>query len=178
MVSLLQGLKLLFSPFRWMLPTFQLRSYEKNTERRVESSSCNATDNLPVQQQSDAQYWRATAGYTIATFLRYAGYSIEAQQRHNTFFNDTVAPVLGQRHHTGCPHRQWPSFMTDDGTPLEVSWDWGLDLQQALVRYSIEPIGLEAGSSLDPLNKYASSRFLQNMRALLPEADWQWSDHF
>ena len=133
---------------------------------------------LSTQWQSDAQYWRTTAGYSLATFLHCAGYSRESQQRHVAFFNDFVAPELGQKHHTGSPNGQWSSFMTDDGTPLEISWDWGFDRQQATIRYSIEPIGSEAGSSLDPLNKYASSCFLQNMRKLLPEADWQWSEHF
>lgn len=178
MVNLLKGLKLLFSQIQWELPAFQLHSYEKNIERKGESIPCNSIDNLPIQRQLDAKYWRTTAGYGLATFLHFAGYSEEAQQRHVAFFNDVVAPALGQKPHTSSPHGQWPSFMTDDGTPLEISWDWGFDGQQATIRYSIEPIGPEAGSSLDPLNKYASSRFLQNMRELLPEADWQWSEHF
>ena len=178
MLNLLKGLKLLFSPIQWRLPAFQLQSYEKNTERKGESTPCNSINNLPIQRQSDAQYWQTTAGYSLATFLHCAGYSKESQQRHVAFFNEFVAPELGQKHHTGSPKGQWSSFMTDDGTPLEISWDWGFDRQQATIRYSIEPIGSEAGSSLDPLNKYASNRFLQNMRELLPEADWQWSEHF
>ena len=178
MVNLLQGLKSLFSTIQWKLPAFQLHSNEENTKGKGESSPCNRIDNLPIQRQLDAQYWRTTAGYSLATFLYCAGYSREAQERHVAFFNDVVAPVLGQKSHTGSSSGQWPSFMTDDGTPLEISWDWGFDRQQATIRYSIEPTGYETGSSLDPLNKYASGRFLQNMRDLLPEADWQWSEHF
>lgn len=68
--------------------------------------------------------------------------------------------------------------MTDDGTPVEVSWDWGFDCNQAIIRYSIEPVGSEAGSSHDPLNQYAGSRFMESMHELLPGADWQWSEHF
>ena len=176
MVNLLKGLKVLFSPIQWKLPVFQLHSCEKNPECKDESISYKSVDKLAIQWQSDAQYWRTTAGYSLATFLHCAGYSREAQQRHITFFNDVVAPELGPR--TGSTHRQWLSFMTDDGTPLEISWDWGFDCQQATIRYSIEPIGFEAGSLLDPLNKYANSRFLQTMRELLPQADWQWSEHF
>ena len=178
MVNLLEGLKLFLSQTQWKLPAFQLQSYGQNTERKGESVPCDSIANLPIHRQLDAKYWRATAGYGLATFLHCAGYSEEAQQRHVAFFNDVVAPALGQKHQTGSPHGQWPSFMTDDGTPLEISWDWGFDRQQATIRYSIEPIGPEAGSSLDPLNKYASGRFLQTMRELLPEADWQWSEHF
>ena len=178
MLTLVKELNLLFSQIQWKLPAFELHSNEENTKGKDESSPCNHIDNLPIQQQSDAQYWRTTAGYSLATFLHCAGYSREAQQRHVAFFNDVVAPVMGQKPHNGSPRGLWPTFMTDDGTPLEISWDWGFDRQQATIRYSIEPIGYEAGSSLDPLNKYASGRFLRNMRDLLPEADWQWSEHF
>lgn len=178
MLNLLKGLKLLFDPIQWKLPTSRLQSFEKNTERKGKSVSCSSINNLPIQLESDAQYWRSTVGYSLAILLHCANYSKEYQQRHVKFFNDFVAPELGQKHHTGSTNGQWSSFMTDDGMPLEISWDWGFDRQQATIRYSIEPIGFEAGSSLDPLNKYASSRFLQNMRDLLPEADWQWSEHF
>ena len=44
--------------------------------------------------------------------------------------------------------------MTDDGTPIEFSWDWVWrgGGQSSIVRFSIEPKEREAGSQTDPLN--------------------------
>lgn len=167
MTDLLKAFKSCLIQTYWKLPALWLLSDPRGSIKT-----------LPTNKQSDIQYWRATAGYTLATFLHEAGYSLEAQQRHLAFFNCTVAPELGRKPRPGFLHGQWQSFMTDDGTPVEVSWDWGFDCNQAKIRYSIEPIGSEAGSSHDPLNQYAGSRFLESMRELLPEADWQWSEHF
>ncbi len=178
-MDFLKAIKLFLIPTQWKLPAFWLHPYEsKKLGRTPDVDPGSSIETLSTNRPSDIQYWRATAGYTLATFLRHAGYSPEAQQRYIAFFNCTVAPELGRKPRLSTPLGQWQSFMTDDGSPLEISWDWGFDCQQATIRYSIEPIGPEAGSSLDPLNEYASSRFLEKMRELLPEADWQWSEHF
>lgn len=175
----LKALKFFLIPTQWKLPAIWLHSCKSTIiRRRPDIDARDTIETLPTKRQSDVQYWQTTAGYALATFLQYAGYSPDAQKRHIAFFNSTVAPELGRKPYPRSPRGQWQSFMTDDGTPMEISWDWGFRSQQATIRYSIEPIRSEAGTSLDPLNEYAGSCFLESMRELLPKADWQWSEHF
>ncbi|KAI1086998.1 aromatic prenyltransferase [Rostrohypoxylon terebratum] len=84
------------------------------------------------------------------------------QYRDLKFFAQVVAPYLGGI-------SSWPSFMTDDGTPIELSWDWGTKDSAPVIRYSIEPIGLHAGSSLDPYNLAAGPKFQDQLVRSLPE---------
>ncbi|KAI1163401.1 aromatic prenyltransferase [Nemania serpens] len=68
--------------------------------------------------------------------------------------------------------------MTDDGTPLEVSWDWGTNDGPPMIRYSIEPIGLYAGSSLDPGNMIAAPAFQEQLLHSLGNMRLDWFQHF
>ncbi|KAI0809817.1 tryptophan dimethylallyltransferase-domain-containing protein [Xylaria sp. FL0064] len=73
---------------------------------------------------------------------------------HRSWFQHvgkTLAPNLGI-FHIGDSVQLWNSFMTDDGSPVELSWDWGRGDSPPTIRYSIEPIGQKAGTSLDTLN--------------------------
>ena len=56
--------------------------------------------------------------------------------------------------------------MTDNHTPVEFSWDWGCANDEPTVRYSIEPIGCNAGTPKDPLNEHAAARMLWGLRSL------------
>ncbi|KAI0468048.1 aromatic prenyltransferase [Xylaria cf. heliscus] len=68
--------------------------------------------------------------------------------------------------------------MTDDGTPLELSWDWGTKDGPPTIRYSIEPIGLHAGSSLDPGNVIAGPAFQGELVRSLVDMRLEWFHHF
>ena len=68
--------------------------------------------------------------------------------------------------------------MTDNFTPVEFSWNWGIKDGPVVIRYSIEPIGLLAGTSADPINDGTADRVVRQFQSLLPTADLQWYDHF
>ncbi|KAH7304016.1 aromatic prenyltransferase [Stachybotrys elegans] len=121
----------------------------------------------------DQTWWVQQAGVLLAGLLQHAEYRVEVQHRHLDFFARVVAPYLGVSRPARCA---WPSFMTDDGTPLEMSWEWGSGAP--VIRYSIEPIGLHAGTPLDPANLAAAPAFHKHMLQHLPSARLEWFDHF
>lgn len=125
-------------------------------------------------------WWSRHSGRALAVLLHNAGYPPDIQYRDLKFFAQVVAPHLGASHKTsakgGTP--SWPSFMTDDGTPIELSWDWGTKDSSPVIRYSIEPIGLQAGSSLDPFNLVAGPKFQDQLVHSLPEMRLELFRHF
>lgn len=125
------------------------------------------------------QYWWRTSGYALAVLLYNAGYSSHAQYQTLTFFAVVVAPSLGAAFEPSllCP-RPWGSFMTDDGNPIELSWDWGIGNKPPTIRFSIEPVGVQAGTPRDPQNLYATSRFRQTLLHLPTKPNVEWFDHF
>jgi DMATS type aromatic prenyltransferase len=127
---------------------------------------------------SDAQFWWGTTGYALAVLLHQADYSTESQYRHLIFFAFLVAPELGPAPNKQIPNPTWKSFMTDDNTPIELSWDWGLNGDAPAIRYSIEPIGTYAGTSADRFNQYAGPQLLRQLSRSLPGMDLKWFEHF
>lgn len=130
-------------------------------------------------EQSDAQlwWWRKT-GPTLATLLSEAGYSPRSQAANLSFYACFIVSELGPA--PGLPSciPQWPSFMTDDGTPIELSWDWGWANEPVTIRYSIEPVGLHAGTLSDPLNEHAGYRLFRRVQRSSPKINLSWFDHF
>lgn len=68
--------------------------------------------------------------------------------------------------------------MTDDNTPVELSWCWSSSLDTPTVRYSAEPIGKWAGQPADPNNAAASLRLFGDALQLSPEMDLYLHRHF
>lgn len=116
---------------------------------------------------SHAQYWWSTSGHALAVLLDRAGYTTAGQYESLKFFR-AITPILGPAFVRG--EMCWKSFMTDDHNPVELSWDWRLAGQSPKVRFSIEPIGREAGTHLDSLNESASSELQKIMVQMLPQA--------
>lgn len=125
----------------------------------------------------DARYWWASSGLALAVLLDRAGYSSDAQHRLLAFIR-AVVPSLGAGH-LPRGRQRWKSFMTDDHTPIELSWDWRAGPAAApKVRFSIEPVGVRAGTRADPRNQHAAPRLREVVARLLPHADMAWLGHF
>ncbi|KAI1775289.1 aromatic prenyltransferase [Hypoxylon cercidicola] len=122
------------------------------------------------------KYWWQRSGYALAVLLRNAGYSDAAQVRILGFFARRIANSLGVANEPGA--QRWKSFMTDDNTPIELSWDWNTGVQKPTVRFSIEPVGLDAGGPSDPRNERAAAEFKNSVLQALPDTDMSWFDHF
>lgn len=121
------------------------------------------------------RYWWNSSGFALAILLKEAGYSYEAQYQALKFFVETIASSLGVPHNLGLPI--WKSFMTDDNNPIEMSWDWNTGDKPLKIRFSIEPVGINAGTCNDPDNQNAASDFQKTLLQRLPKINVDWLNH-
>ncbi|KAI8947968.1 tryptophan dimethylallyltransferase-domain-containing protein [Xylaria longipes] len=189
MFSLLGGLGFGQSP---LAPRSPAVPFEKEPQTRNKGTPQNPEDHveLLIWNRVDAElepfknphhrfWWNKHSGKALAILLHAAEYPEHLQYRDLKFFATSVAPYLGVSRETIAGNAlQWPSFMTDDGTPLELSWDWGTKDGPPTIRYSIEPIGLFAGSSLDPGNLIAGPAFQEQLVRSLVDMRLEWFQHF
>lgn len=126
----------------------------------------------------NAEFWWNTTGPVVATMLMQSGYSPDAQYEGLLFHYQMIAPEPGPRpNHEGKPGG-WKSFMTDDFSPMELSWSWdsgGLESKPKL-RYSVEATSPRAGSANDPFDQIATLRLVDKLRSICPKSDWEWFD--
>ncbi|KAG5999091.1 hypothetical protein E4U54_002070 [Claviceps lovelessii] len=144
----------------------------------VYEPSRGAKNESRLDEEYHRKLWDDDVGTMISSMLRLAGYSEDSQMIHRTFFRQHVAQSLGP-YPTINPHQViWESFMTDDHTPLEMSWSWSGNTALPVVRYAAEPIGWLAGTASDPLNCKATIACLGDTLPLAPSLDLQWYRHF
>lgn len=127
----------------------------------------------------DHQFWWDRTGRLLATLIEGAGYNSAEQYRELFFYALWVAPELGPSPDENGEVRRWRSPGTPDSTPIDFSWEWGLN-GAGVVRYSFEPIGEHAGTELDPLNQHATHSWIERLKqhGLVPGLDLQWYRHF
>ena len=135
---------------------------------------CSVFSHFPPPKDADAAFWWQTTGYILAEALQQAEYSLEEQYTYLLFHHNSVVARLGPRPNTRSLSRMWKSFMTDDFSPIEYSWNWGTGSKPPDVRYSIEAIGPEAGLIGDPFNQKMTLDLVDELRSKLPNADWTW----
>lgn len=130
-------------------------------------------------RSSDHQFWWDTTGRLFARLIEGAGYSAAEQYRELFFYALWVAPELGPSPDDKGEIRRWRSTGTPDATPIDFSWEWGLD-GTGVVRYSFEPIGEHAGTPRDPLNQYATETWINRLQqhGLVPSLDLEYYRHF
>ena len=138
------------------------------------------TQLLPKQSDSCSFWWRSS-GFALATLLEKAGVTPENHVHSLLFYYLHIIPYLGRApidttNQHGIP--LWKSFMTDDHTPVELSWSWGDGCEASVIRFSFEPIGPGAGTDADPLNADAAFDLMNGLRQVLPNLDFKWFDHF
>ena len=122
-------------------------------------------------EEINAQLWWKSTGSLLATLLYEAQYSVTAQCDILLFDFLILAPQLGPHPQALRGRSPWKSFMTDDNIPIELSWEWGLRDKSPVVRLSIEPIGLDAGTPQDTLNKFATNAVVDNSQHIYPSTD-------
>ncbi|KAI0152087.1 aromatic prenyltransferase [Hypoxylon sp. NC0597] len=121
-------------------------------------------------------HWCRTAGRVLDVFMREANYSRHARSRITSFFAESIVPFLGPS--TGPGFKRWKSFMTDDHTPIELSWDWRGLTDKPIIRLSVEPVGLTAGTFADPVNSKGPDAFKHMLTETFPKLEMSWFDHF
>ncbi|KAK0630901.1 tryptophan dimethylallyltransferase-domain-containing protein [Bombardia bombarda] len=166
--------------FKRSLPTGALCAFQK-PHRLQKPSTKHGRDMFGQASVDGADHtlWNTGPGNMLSTMLSMAGYPEGSQAIHRAFFANTVAPSLG-RHPagSGIDESEWKSFMTDDNTPLELSWSWPAAQATPVVRYSVEPIGWGAGTASDPLNTHASVELLRQTPPLALGVDLTWYRYF
>lgn len=110
--------------------------------------------------------------------MQMANYRVESRKLHGNFFTNHVAPVLGEGPTADGKPRLWKSFMTDDHSPVELSWTWAAAESLPLVRYSIEPIGQPTTDDLHLLHLQTSDDLVHKVETLVPEVNLEWYRHF
>ena len=127
---------------------------------------------------TDRAFWWRTTGALFAETLYQAKYSLLDQCSSLYFYYVFITPHLGPRPSRSRQPLQWRSFMTDDFTPLEFSWNWGTGTKVPEIRYSVEAVGPESGTSIDPFNQERTMDLISQLRSHLPHTDWTWFDAF
>ena len=110
-----------------------------------------------VHDEINAQSWWITTGSLLPILLQKANYQFEAQCNILLFYFALIAQGLAPSLGLFGRFPRWKSLMTDDGTPLEMSWEWGLGDSPPIVRLSIEPIGLTVGTTQDLPNQFTTN---------------------
>ncbi|KAH6710910.1 tryptophan dimethylallyltransferase-domain-containing protein [Leptodontidium sp. MPI-SDFR-AT-0119] len=90
--------------------------------------------------EPDASFWWTKTGLVLADMMSQAGYPRETQNKYLGFYFHCIIPALGPRPDPDNKYLIWPSFMTDDRSPIELSWAWEDNTGSPEVRFSIEPI--------------------------------------
>lgn len=123
-------------------------------------------------------YWRSDAGIMLWDMMAMGGYTNESQEFHSSFFARNTASSLGPHPRVTGGSDSWNSFMTDDHTPIELSWNWSSKRSGPSVRYSVDPIRLSAASFMDPFNTQASIDLLQRTMPFAAGFNLEWYEHF
>ncbi|MCJ1452205.1 hypothetical protein MMC28_002547 [Mycoblastus sanguinarius] len=134
-------------------------------------------ENVDDFNDRDKLRWEDTLGRGLVILLQNAGYSLDAQHRSLQFFQDLVVPRLGPAPWKHQRSPVWASFMTDDGLPIELSWDWGRRGDKPRVRFCMEPVGAQAGTSQDPTNRLAGPCFVEELQAAYIGFNDIWFNH-
>ncbi|KAM3539334.1 hypothetical protein ARSEF1564_007754 [Beauveria bassiana] len=131
-----------------------------------------------LNKTTHSELWDGNVGSMLSSMMQLAGYSCQSISIHRTFFSERVARSLGRFPTKDHEKHSWKSFMTDDHTPVELSWSWSEKKTTPVVRYAVEPIGWLAGTDADSLNTKASVVCLGDALAWAPTLDLHWYRHF
>ncbi|KAG8528312.1 uncharacterized protein KY384_007229 [Bacidia gigantensis] len=129
-------------------------------------------------KSSHQKWWWKHVGQALAIFLEKSDYGKSHQANHLSFFAKVIALNLGTSLDVQAGTCQWSSFMTDDGTPIELSWDWGTPDEAPCIRYSMEAVGVDAGTVHDPYNSHIHGDFYKQLVSSSSEKHLPWYEHF
>ena len=130
---------------------------------------------LPPLPRDALIWWHLTSEFLLE-LVSHAGFTSHQQKLSLEFYYRFVVPNLGPPLTSIESPNLWKSFMTDDFTPIEFSWDWGNadSMTDRRVRLSVEPISYNAGTFKDPFNATASYELLHELSKTLKDLDLQW----
>jgi DMATS type aromatic prenyltransferase len=125
---------------------------------------------------SDAFLWWRTTNPILWNLLTSGRYGWRQRVSALKFYHTYIVPNLGPFPNAGDVSPKWQSFMTDDFTPIEFSWNWGNShgVVDRRVRFSIEAISDESGTISDPWNQKASLDLVDRLQLNIPDMNVEW----
>jgi DMATS type aromatic prenyltransferase len=108
--------------------------------------------------------------------MQEADYDLQDQYACLIFHLCNVVPRLGPSPERTMRNSEWKSFMTDDFSPLEYSWNWNALESHPTIRYSVEVASAKAGTAIDPYNRQPMIELCDQLRLNLSKADWKLFD--
>ncbi|KAF2439381.1 aromatic prenyltransferase [Karstenula rhodostoma CBS 690.94] len=129
-------------------------------------------------RKPEHQFWWDKTGSQLAELLKYAGYSKAEQYNELLFYAIQIVPELDPTPDAN-GHLRWKSPQAPDGTPLDLSWEWGLE-GKGVVRTFFEPIGPMAGTEADPFNRNETNAWIKHLdsQGWVSGLDLEWYNHF
>ncbi|TGO49650.1 hypothetical protein BCON_0204g00010 [Botryotinia convoluta] len=124
----------------------------------------------------DALLWWNATSEILWDLLASGKYDLRQQTSAMMFYHTYVVSNLGPFPTEANQPPQWKSYMTDDFSPIEFSWNWGNaqgDVDRR-VRFSIVAINKQSGTITDPWNQKATIDFVNHLEVDVPEIKVQW----
>ncbi|KAI9701317.1 MAG: hypothetical protein M1820_006539 [Bogoriella megaspora] len=118
----------------------------------------------------DARFWWDITGDILQKLASYSGYREPSTRNALEFYYRYIVESLGPKPSLHADVPSWRSFMTDDFSPVEFSWHWGLSdvTPEKRIRFSIEAIGKAAGSTIDSWNTSVSMNLVERLEQRFP----------
>lgn len=128
----------------------------------------------------DSQKWWDSTAPVLESMLQDADYDTQHQYKILLFFYRFIVPHLGPfpELKNEASTSFWKSFMTEDHSPMEMSWAWESINGNPKVRFSIEAIGREAGSTSDPFNQKETMKLIARLKATQPQLKLELFEYF
>ncbi|KAF9893888.1 hypothetical protein FE257_010058 [Aspergillus nanangensis] len=123
------------------------------------------------------QHWWNLTGPQLASMLEEAAYAVERQLEILLFYYHWIVPYLRHMPSSDNTHN-WQSLLPVTVVPLEYSWKWDTASEKPEVRLTIEAFSDLSGTRADPLNQAAVMELLHRTKAILPDLDQTWINHF
>ncbi|KAF2676345.1 aromatic prenyltransferase [Lentithecium fluviatile CBS 122367] len=124
----------------------------------------------------DTEFWWKTTGSILGILMEEAGYDLQSQYFGLIFHLHYINPRLGPTGNVAVGKPVWRSFMTDDFSPLEYSWNWDTPKKGPKIRYAVEAIGPDAGTLKDPFNQNSTLELCDQLRDALPGTNFSLLD--
>ncbi|KAL9122382.1 MAG: hypothetical protein Q9187_001066 [Circinaria calcarea] len=125
----------------------------------------------------DASFWWQTTGPFLGMLLSEAGYNLHSQYEGLLFYRHFIATNLGAQPTNDGEPRKWRSYMTDDYSPVEFSWNWNNSTRPPKIRCTIEAIPSNT-ESIDAFNQAKTMEVVHQLQVALPYIDWHLFNYF
>jgi DMATS type aromatic prenyltransferase len=125
-------------------------------------------------ENEDQKFWWKSTAPVLGKFMVKADYTSAQQFSFLSWFHNFILPSLGPSPAPG-KERTWRAQCTPNASPFQPSWN--IQSAKTTVRFTIEPIGFEAGTRKDVFNHKAAFDLMKKLKAANPKMEDSWFYH-